>query len=147
MKCPHCGYVENKVVDSRATDESSSIRRRRECLSCGKRFTTYETIETTPLLVVKNDGTRQPFDINKIRRGMIIACEKRPISINQIDEAVADIERQISNTLAQEISSKQIGEYVMDKLKELDEISYVRFACVYRQFEDVTNLKNFLENL
>lgn len=139
MKCIYCGYEESKVLDSRSTDESNSIRRRRECLGCGKRFTTYETIETVPILVVKKDGSRQPFNIEKIRSGMIKACEKRPVSIAQIDAMATDIEKQIQNSLKQEISSQEIGEMIMEKLKAVDEIAYVRFASVYRQFKDVTN--------
>lgn len=139
MKCIYCGSEESKVLDSRSTDETNSIRRRRECLNCGKRFTTYETIETVPILVVKKDGSRQPFDIQKIRTGMIKACEKRPVSIAQIDRMAEEIEKQIQNSLKQEIASQEIGEMVMKKLKEVDEIAYVRFASVYRQFKDVTN--------
>ena len=139
MKCIYCGYEESKVLDSRSTDESNSIRRRRECLGCGKRFTTYETVETVPILVVKKDGSRQPFNIEKIKVGMITACEKRPVSISQIDAMAEDIEKQIQNTLKQEISSQEIGEMIMEKLKSVDEIAYVRFASVYRQFKDVTN--------
>ncbi len=139
MKCIYCGYEESKVLDSRSTDESNSIRRRRECLGCGKRFTTYETVETVPILVVKKDGSRQPFNIEKIKVGMIKACEKRPVSISQIDAMAEDIEKQIQNTLKQEISSQEIGEMIMEKLKSVDEIAYVRFASVYRQFKDVTN--------
>ena len=139
MKCIYCGYEESKVLDSRSTDESNSIRRRRECLGCGKRFTTYETVETVPILVVKKDGSRQPFNIEKIKVGMIKACETRPVSISQIDAMAEDIEKQIQNTLKQEISSQEIGEMIMEKLKSVDEIAYVRFASVYRQFKDVTN--------
>ena len=139
MRCIYCGHEESKVLDSRSTDETNSIRRRRECLNCGKRFTTYETVETVPILVVKKDGSRQPFNIEKIRAGMIKACEKRPVSIAQIDEMAADIEKQIQNSLRQEISSQEIGEMIMAKLKAVDEIAYVRFASVYRQFKDVTN--------
>ena len=147
MKCPFCGFEESKVIDSRSTDESNSIRRRRECLNCGKRFTTYETVETTPILVVKSDGSRQTFDPEKIKKGIIKACEKRPVSISQIDEVVMDIEKTLTNSLNQEVSSNEIGELVMKKLKELDEIAYIRFACVYRKFEDVSNLINFLQTL
>lgn len=139
MKCIYCGHEESKVLDSRSTDETNSIRRRRECLKCGKRFTTYETIETVPVLVVKKDGSREAFNIEKIRSGMIKACEKRPVSIAQIDAMAEDIEKQIQNSLKQEISSQDIGEMVMTKLKSVDEIAYVRFASVYRQFKDVTN--------
>ncbi len=139
MRCIYCGHEESKVLDSRSTDETNSIRRRRECLNCGKRFTTYETIETVPILVIKKDGSRQPFNIEKIRAGMIKACEKRPVSIAQVDSMAEDIEKQIQNSLRQEISSQEIGEMIMAKLKSVDEIAYVRFASVYRQFKDVTN--------
>lgn len=139
MKCIYCGFEDSKVLDSRSTDETNSIRRRRECLKCGRRFTTYETVETVPILVVKKDGSRQPFDINKVKGGMIKACEKRPVSIAQIDEMALDIEKQIQNSLRQEIPSQEIGEMIMQKLKAVDEIAYVRFASVYRQFKDVTN--------
>lgn len=139
MKCVYCGYEESKVLDSRSTDESNSIRRRRECLGCGKRFTTYETVETVPILVIKKDGSRQPFNIEKIKVGMIKACEKRPVSMAQIDEMAEDIEKTIQNSLNQEIKSSEIGEMIMERLKKIDEIAYVRFASVYRQFKDVTN--------
>ena len=145
MKCIYCGYTESKVLDSRPTDEGNSIRRRRECLKCGKRFTTYEMIEMTPILVVKNDGTRQQFDSSKIKSGIIKSCEKRPIAMHDIDELVAVIEKQISNSLVQEISTRQIGEMVMRGLKELDQIAYIRFASVYRQFRDVTDLTDFIK--
>ena len=137
MKCVFCGYKDSKVIDSRNSDEQNSIRRRRECLKCGKRFTTYEMVESTPILVVKNDGSRQTFDPQKIKSGIIKACEKRPVSMNQIDDIVLDIERQINNSLAQEVKSAEIGEMVMNKLKAVDEISYVRFAAVYRKFKDI----------
>lgn len=139
MKCIYCGCEDSKVLDSRSTEETNSIRRRRECIGCGKRFTTYETVETVPVLVIKKDGSRQPFNVEKIRSGMIKACEKRPVSISQIDQMAEDIEKQIQNSLRQEISSQEIGEMIMDKLKPVDEIAYVRFASVYRQFKDVTN--------
>jgi len=139
MRCIYCGHEDSKVLDSRSTEETNSIRRRRECLKCGKRFTTYETIETVPILVVKKDGSRQPFNIEKVRAGMIKACEKRPVSIAQIDQMALDIEKQIQNSLKQEIPSQEIGEMIMQKLKAVDEIAYVRFASVYRQFKDVTN--------
>ena len=145
MKCIYCGYTESKVLDSRPTDEGNSIRRRRECLKCGKRFTTYEMIEMTPILVVKNDGTRQQFDSSKIKSGIIKSCEKRPLAMHDIDELVAVIEKQISNSLVQEISTRQIGEMVMRGLKELDQIAYIRFASVYRQFRDVTDLTDFIK--
>ncbi len=144
MKCMYCGYTESKVVDSRSADDGNSIRRRRECLKCGKRFTTYETIENTPVLVIKNDGTRQPFDTAKIRNGIIKSCEKRPVAMHDIDKLVADIEKKVYNTLEQEIPSSRIGEYVMDGLKELDQVAYIRFASVYRQFRDVTTFIEFI---
>ena len=147
MRCIYCGYEDSKVIDSRSTDELNSIRRRRECLKCGKRFTTYETVENTPILVIKNDGSRQPFDAQKIKRGIIKACEKRPITMSQIDEAVADIEKQVYNSLDQEVSSAKIGEMVMEKLKTLDEVAYVRFASVYRKFKDITTFIEFLNNI
>ena len=140
----YCGYTESKVVDSRSADDGKSIRRRRECLNCGKRFTTYETIETTPVLVVKNDGTRQPFDATKIRNGIVKSCEKRPVAIHDIDALVSDIEKKVYNSLEQEIPSARIGEYVMEGLKELDQVAYIRFASVYRQFRDVTTFKDFI---
>ena len=140
----YCGYTESKVVDSRSADDGNSIRRRRECLKCGKRFTTYETIENTPVLVIKNDGTRQPFDTAKIRNGIIKSCEKRPVAMHDIDKLVADIEKKVYNTLEQEIPSSRIGEYVMDGLKELDQVAYIRFASVYRQFRDVTTFIEFI---
>ncbi len=139
MKCIYCGSEESKVLDSRSTDETNSIRRRRECLGCGKRFTTYETIETVPILVVKKDGSREPFSLDKIKNGMIKACEKRPVSAAQIEQMAEDIEKQIQNSLRQEVPSQEIGEMIMSKLKATDEIAYVRFASVYRQFKDVTN--------
>ena len=144
MKCMYCGCTESKVIDSRSTDEDRTIRRRRECMQCGRRFTTYETIETTPVLVIKNDGTRQAFDANKIKNGIIKSCEKRPVSMHDIDEMVAKIEKKIYNSLEQEISSKKIGEMVMNGLKELDDVAYIRFASVYRQFKDSNS---FLEEL
>ena len=136
MKCMYCGCMESKVIDSRSTDEGRTIRRRRECIECGRRFTTYETIETTPVLVVKNGGSRQAFDPNKIKNGIIKACEKRPVSMYKID-----------NSLEQEITSKQIGEMVMDGLKDIDEVAYVRYASVYRQFTDISSFMNELETL
>ncbi|MCK9574914.1 MAG: transcriptional regulator NrdR [Clostridia bacterium] len=146
MKCLFCGHTESKVIDSRATDEASSIRRRRECLNCGKRFTTYEYIETTPVLVIKSDGTRQPFDPQKIKRGIVKACEKRPITIKQIDDLVADIEKQVYNSLEQEIKSSKIGEIVMESLKALDEVAYIRFASVYKNFEGINSFATFLKD-
>lgn len=147
MKCIYCGYEDSKVVDSRSSEDNNSIRRRRECLKCGKRFTTYEMVESTPVLVIKNDGSRQIFDAQKIKRGIIKACEKRPVSLSQIDELVNDIEKQISNSLDQEVKSADIGEMVMERLKKLDEIAYVRFAAVYRKFKDITTFINFLNSM
>ena len=144
MKCIYCGNAESKVVDSRSTDDGNSIRRRRECLQCGKRFTTYEVIESTPVLVVKNDGTRQPFDPFKVKSGVIKACEQRPVAIRDIDALVASVEKQVYNSLEQEISSKKIGGMVMERLKELDQVAYIRFASVYRQFRDVTTFIEFI---
>ncbi len=147
MKCIYCGSEDNKVLDSRNNDELNSIRRRRECLKCGRRFTTYETVETTPILVIKNDGSRQSFDPEKLKNGIIKACEKRPVSIGQIEEIVANIEKTIQNSLVQEIRSSKLGEMVMDALKNLDEVAYVRFASVYRQFKDIESFKKLLENM
>lgn len=144
MKCPFCGYTESKVVDSRPTDECAKIRRRRECLKCTKRFTTYEIIETLPLVVIKKDKSREEFDRAKLTRGIIRACEKRPVSLADIERIVDDIEVTLQNSLDREIPSDVIGCYVMDKLKDLDEIAYVRFASVYRQFTDINT---FMEEL
>ena len=146
MKCMFCGETESKVIDSRAT-EDGSIRRRRECLNCGKRFTTYETVVTTPVLVVKSNGTRQAFDANKIKNGIIKACEKRPVQAQQIDKLVDDIQKKIYNSLNQEITSKEIGEMVMKELKEIDEVAYVRFASVYRSFTDISSFMEELEKM
>ena len=137
MKCPFCGFEESKVVDSRSTDDNSTIRRRRECLKCNKRYTTYEKIEDFPILVIKKDSTRENFNKEKIINGLIIACQKRPVSRKQIEDMAYDIEKTISNSMLTEIPSKDIGEMVMARLKEVDEISYVRFASVYRQFKDI----------
>ena len=139
MKCPYCGYQESKVVDSRHADDSTSIRRRRECLSCQKRFTTYETVESLPIIVVKRDVTRQAFDRNKVLNGMLRACEKRPVPLTRMEEAVDDIEQILQNSLEREIRSEEIGELVMERLKSMDEVAYVRFASVYRQFKDINS--------
>ena len=147
MKCIYCGAVDSRVIDSRLIDENNSIRRRRECTSCGKRFTTYEMIESTPILVIKSDGSRQAFDPQKIKRGIIKSCEKRPVSMTQIDDIVMNIEKKISNSLDQEVPSSVIGEMVMESLKKLDEISYVRFAAVYRRFKDITTFIDFLNSV
>lgn len=147
MKCIYCGYPESKVVDSRPTDEGSSIRRRRECLACKKRFTTYEKIDSLPLLVVKKNGERVPFDSDKIMRGIIKACEKRPVPVHDIEELVTNIEKTIFNSLKQEITSKEIGELVMSGLKKLDDVAYVRFASVYKEFKDVDTFMKELQTL
>ena len=147
MNCPFCGYQESKVVDSRPTDEGASIRRRRECLSCQKRFTTYETIESLPLVVIKKDGSRQTFDKNKMLNGLLRACEKRPVSFQDIEKLVLEIEQNLQGSLDREVSSEQIGAMVMDKLKALDEVSYVRFASVYRQFKDINTFMSELNKL
>lgn len=139
MKCPYCGYQESKVVDSRHSEDNTSIRRRRECLSCQKRFTTYETVEILPIVVVKRDGTRQAFDRNKVLNGMLRACEKRPVPLNVLEDAVSDIEQILQNSLDREIKSELIGELVMERLKPLDQVAYVRFASVYRQFKDLNS--------
>lgn len=144
MRCPFCLFEESKVVDSRSTDDNTTIRRRRECLSCNKRYTTYEKVEDIPILVVKRDSTRENFNKEKIINGLIIACQKRPISRKQIEELAEDIEKSISNKMITEVESKLIGEMVMERLKNLDEISYVRFASVYRQFKDINT---FLEEI
>ena len=147
MKCPFCGNLESKVVDSRPSDEGASIRRRRECLECHKRFTTYETMESLPLVVIKKDGSRQSFDRNKILNGMLRACEKRPVSLAALETAALDIEQILQNSLEREVSTGQIGELVMERLKPLDEVAYVRFASVYRQFADVESFFNELKKL
>ena len=138
MKCPYCGCEDSKVIDSRPTDEGERIRRRREYTKCGKRFTTYEIIETVPLIVVKKDGTRESFDRVKLFNGLLRACEKRPVPVEVIEKAVTDIESQLQNSLEKEITSGKIGELAMEKLKDIDEVAYVRFASVYRQFKDVS---------
>ena len=132
----YCGCEDSKVIDSRSTDDGKSIRRRRECISCGKRFTTFETIEMVPFLVIKRDGTRQIYDRSKIKNGILRACEKRPISMAQIDKVVDSIEKSLYNSLDEEITSNKIGDFVMEELKALDEVAYIRFAAVYRQFKD-----------
>jgi transcriptional repressor NrdR len=147
MKCIYCGYLESKVVDSRPTDEGSSIRRRRECLECKKRFTTYEKIDSLPLLVVKKDGDRVPFDSDKIKIGILKACEKRPVPMQEIEALVASVEKTIFNSLRQEITSNEIGELVMLGLKELDDVAYVRFASVYKEFKDVDTFMKELQRL
>jgi len=144
MRCPYCSYEEDRVIDSRPTDEGTTIRRRRECLNCRKRYTTYEKVESLPIMVIKKDGSRQPYDREKVRKGILRACEKRSVSINQIESILDYVEQQINNSLEREVTSAYIGELVMEKLKELDEVAYVRFASVYRQFKDINT---FLEEL
>lgn len=147
MKCLFCGCLESKVVDSRSSDDGTIIRRRRECLNCGKRFTTYETVEDTPVMVVKSSGERQAFDPVKIKNGILKSCEKRPVSVAKIDELVEDIKKRVYNSMKQEITSKEIGEMVMQGLKEIDEVAYIRFASVYRSFTDISSFLNEIENL
>ena len=147
MKCPYCSFEESKVIDSRPTDDGEKIRRRRECLKCSRRFTTYEIVEVLPIIVIKKDKSREAFDRNKLLNGLLKACEKRPISINQLEKAVCDIERELQNSLDREVSSKLIGELVMDALKSIDKVAYVRFASVYRQFDDVDNFMQELKQL
>lgn len=147
MKCPYCGFMEDKVIDSRPTEESAAIRRRRECLKCFKRFTTYEKVESIPLMVIKKDKTRQTFDREKLLNGLLRACEKRPVSIEVLEKMVYEIEGQILNTLKREITSKEIGEMVMERLKDVDEVAYVRFASVYRQFRDINTFMDELHKL
>ncbi len=147
MKCPYCGYQESKVVDSRHSEDGTSIRRRRECLACQRRFTTYETVERLPIIVVKRAGTRQPFDRNKIMNGMIRACEKRPVSAQDLEDAVLEIESIIQNSLEREVTTEYIGELVMERLKPLDEVAYVRFASVYRQFKDIHSFMQELNKI
>lgn len=147
MKCPYCGYQESKVVDSRHSEDGTSIRRRRECLSCQKRFTTYETVESLPIVVVKKDNSREPFDRAKILRGMVRACEKRPVAMAELESAVAEIEQIVQNSLEREIPTSRIGELVMERLKPLDEVAYVRFASVYRQFKDINSFMHELNKI
>ncbi len=147
MKCPYCGYIEDKVIDSRPTEENAAIRRRRECSKCLKRFTTYEKVESVPLMVVKKDKTRQIFDRQKLLNGLLRACEKRPVSIDELERLVDNIETQILNSLKREITTQEIGEMVMAKLKDLDEVAYVRFASVYRQFRDINTFMEELRKL
>ena len=147
MKCPYCGYQESKVVDSRHSEDGQSIRRRRECLSCQKRFTTYETVECLPIVVIKRDRARQAFDRNKILNGMPRACEKRPVALAKLEEATDAIEQIIQNSLDREVSTTQIGELVMERLTPLDEVAYVRFASVYRQFKDIDSFMHELNKL
>ena len=144
MKCPYCSYTESKVIDSRPTDEGERIRRRRECLKCGKRFTTYEVIESVPIVVIKKDKSRETFDRSKLLNGLLRACEKRPVSIDQLDRIVDEIEATLQESMDREVPSQLIGTYAMEKLKQVDEVAYVRFASVYREFKDVGT---FMEEL
>jgi transcriptional repressor NrdR len=147
MKCPFCGYEESKVIDSRPTDEGEKIRRRRECISCANRFTTYEIIESVPIMIIKKDKSRESFNREKLLKGMVRACEKRPVPIDTLEKIVDEIESEIQNSLDREITSVKIGELVMDKLKDVDEVAYVRFASVYRQFKDINTFMSELEKL
>ncbi|MBQ8296142.1 MAG: transcriptional repressor NrdR [Clostridia bacterium] len=147
MKCLYCDCTESKVVDSRSADDDRTIRRRRECTGCGRRFTTYETIEVTPVLVVKNNGTRQSFNAEKIRNGIIKSCEKRPVPMSVIDDIVSDISKQVYNSMEYEITTKEIGEMVMERLKKVDEVSYVRYASVYRSFKDLSSFMAELKQM
>lgn len=147
MKCPYCEFTESKVLDSRPTDEGGSIRRRRECISCGKRFTTYEKVESVPIMVIKKDKAREPFDSEKLMRGLIKACQKRPVPMETLEGMVSEIESIIQNTMEREITTEQIGEMVMERLKNIDEVAYVRFASVYRQFKDINTFMAELSKL
>lgn len=147
MKCPFCGVEDSKVIDSRPTDEGTRIRRRRECLACAKRFTTYEIVESVPLVVVKKDGTREMFDRSKLMSGMVRACQKRQVPMQVLENAVNDIEAKIQNSLAREVSTEKIGEYAMAALKVIDEVAYVRFASVYRQFKDISSFQAEISRL
>lgn len=147
MKCPFCGFEESKVIDSRPTDEGQRIRRRRECLQCGKRFTTYEIIESLPIIVIKKDKSREAFDRDKLMNGLLRACEKRPVSIDTLDKMIDEIETVLQNSLDREVSSEKIGQLVMEKLKKIDEVAYVRFASVYRQFKDINTFMHELNKL
>ena len=147
MRCPFCGHEESKVSNSRPTDDGQRIRRRRECLKCQKRFTTFEIIETVPIIVVKKDGSRQEFDRDKLLRGFLRSCDKRPVSLSTLEKAADEIEYTISNSMEQEISLVKIGELAMEKLRNIDEVAYVRFASVYRQFKDISTFKKELDRL
>lgn len=147
MKCPYCGYSESKVIDSRPTDEGERIRRRRECLNCAKRFTTYEVIETVPVVVIKKDKSREAFDRNKLLNGLLRACEKRPVPLETLERIVDEIETLLQNSLDREVPSTLIGTYAMDKLKKVDEVAYVRFASVYREFKDINTFMDELNKI
>ena len=147
MKCPYCGFNESKVIDSRPADENSSIRRRRECLSCARRFTTYETVESLPVMVIKKDGSRQTFDRGKVLGGMIRACEKRPAPLASLEKIAAEIERDLQSSIEREVSTQSIGERVMERLRSIDQVAYVRFASVYREFKDIDTFMEELSKL
>ena len=147
MKCPFCGYTESKVIDSRPTDENERIRRRRECIQCSKRFTTYEVIEDVPIIVIKKDKSREVFDRNKILKGMLRACEKRKVTVSDLDEKIDEIEASLQSSVDREVTSARIGELIMEKLKEIDEVAYVRFASVYRHFKDINAFMDELSTL
>ena len=147
MKCPYCGHPESKVIDSRPADENASIRRRRECLSCARRFTTYETVESLPMVVIKKDGSRQSFDRQKMLRGMIRACEKRPVTLAELERIADEIEQELQNSMEREIRTEIIGEKVMERLRKVDQVAYVRFASVYRQFKDIDTFLTELNKL
>ncbi|MDI7245869.1 MAG: transcriptional regulator NrdR [Bacillota bacterium] len=147
MKCPYCGHPDSRVVDSRATDEGSAIRRRRECVSCERRFTTYEVVDEVPLMVVKKDGRREPFNRNKILTGLMKACQKRPVPMGVLEEITGDVERELRGRLEREVSSKDIGEMVIRRLRDLDKVAYVRFASVYREFKDIDTFMGELKKL
>lgn len=147
MRCYYCGHLESKVVDSRSAEDGTAIRRRRECLQCGKRFTTYEKIESVPIIVIKKDGSRQSFDREKLQRGILSSCANRPVPLEAIDGIIDGIEAEIHNSLAREVSSMQIGQMVMDRLRSIDEVAYVRFASVYKQFKDIESFKEELAKL
>ncbi len=147
MKCPFCGFIESRVIDSRPAEEGSRIRRRRECLECQKRFTTYEIIESLPIVVVKKDKSREPFDRQKLLNGLLRACEKRPVSLDRLERAVDDIETQIQNSLEREVPTTKIGEYVMEQLMRIDDVAYIRFASVYRQFKDIQSFHEAIRKL
>ena len=147
MKCCFCGHTESKVIDSRPTDEGASIRRRRECLACGKRFTTYETIETVSVMVVKKDKSREAFDREKLLKGLLRACEKRPVPVKHLENLVAEVKSTVLNMLEREVTSEAIGEMVMERLKKIDDIAYIRFASVYRQFRDIDSLNEEVSKL
>lgn len=147
MRCFYCGNIESKVVDSRSTEDATAIRRRRECLNCGKRFTTYEKIESVPIIVIKKDSSRQPYDREKLQRGIMNACASRPVSLDMVDKILDDIESAIHNSLEREVSSVKIGEMVMERLREVDEVAYVRFASVYKKFKDIETFQKELEKM